>query len=401
MPLNKLAAAFSLLLALLALVMVPILDLHADAKPGKQRRWMYVVSAALSFAALLASALWLFLREPMTGAFLCALYAFYGACALCKARKGAQMKRMGEVLGLVSHGLRGRKKPSPQSLHPRHWLPVYQPWALYRAGEISRFAWATALAAYGHLALMAWLASSPHEDTGPAIFFTLLCMAFSLDFLDDVLLPASCGARQAAARIPAKRLSCALMGMLMCIMFCARGWEYLDVSSAAAGMTCGLFFLTRIVHSRAALMRTPSGHTQWHAFFGALLCGTAFCLMATTHFFLPPAPHLGAPPVQPLEFLLMAFCLFGYPLRKLAFFLLFQCLEPLWLRGRNRQSFRAAYLRVRALWWFEGIMAVLAAGALVRAALADVAVLAALHLALFAVLMVPLALRLGQRGRRV
>ena len=393
MPLNELAAAFSLLLALLALVMAPILDLHADAKPGKQRRWMYVVSAALSFAALLPSALWLFLREPMTGAFLCALYAFYGTCALCKARKGAQMKRMGEVLGLVSHGLRGRKKPSPQSLHPRHWLPVYQPWALYRAGEISRFEWGAALAAYGYLALMAWLASSPHEDTGPAIFFTLLCMAFSLDFLDDRTRPAN--------RIPAKRLGGALMGMLMCIMFCARGWEYLDVSSAAAGVACGLFFLVRIVHSRAALLRTPSGRTQWHAFFGTLLCGTAFFLMATTHFFLPPAPHLGAPPVQPLEFLLMAFCLFGYPLRKLAFFLLFQCLEPLWLRGRNRQSFRAAYLRVRALWWFEGIMAVLAAGALVRAALADVAVLAALHLALFAVLMVPLALRLGRRGRRV
>ena len=52
MPLNELAAAFSLLLALLALVMVPILDLHADAKPGKQRRWMYVVSAALVRAAL-------------------------------------------------------------------------------------------------------------------------------------------------------------------------------------------------------------------------------------------------------------------------------------------------------------------------------------------------------------
>ena len=383
----------ALLLLPAALIIAPVLELLADARPGKQGRWMYVVSSALWFAAFLPLVLWLFPQEPVSGAFLCALCAFYATTALCKARKGARLKRMGEVLGLVSHGLRGRKKPSPQSLHPRHWLPVYQPWALYRAGEISRFAWATALAAYGHLALMAWLASSPHEDTGPAIFFTLLCMAFSLDFLDDRTRPAN--------RIPAKRLGGALMGMLMCIMFCARGWEYLDVSSAAAGVACGLFFLVRIVHSRAALMRTPSGRTQWHAFFGALLCGTAFCLMATTHFFLPPAPHLGAPPVQPLEFLLMAFCLFGYPLRKLAFFLLFQCLEPLWLRGRNRQSFRAAYLRVRALWWFEGIMAVLAAGALVRAALADVAVLAAIHLALFAVLMVPLALRLGRRGRRV
>ena len=172
-------------------------------------------------------------------------------------------------------------------------------------------------------------------------------------------------------------------------------------ASAAAGVNCGLFFLTRIVHSRAALMRTPSGRTQWHAFFGALLCGTAFCLMATTHFFLPPAPHLGAPPVQPLEFLLMAFCLFGYPLRKLAFFLLFQCLEPLWLRWRNRQSFRTAYLRVRSQRWFEGVMALLAVAALVRAASADVAVLAVLHLACFALLMTPLALRVTQWRRRI
>lgn len=383
----------ALLLLPAALIIAPVLELLADARPGKQGRWMYVVSSALWFAAFLPLALWLFPQEPVSGAFLCALCAFYATTALCKARKGARLKRMGEVLGLVSHALRARKKLSLHALHPRHWLPVYQPWALYRAGEISRFEWGAALAAYGYLALMAWLGNSPHKDTVPAIVATLFCMACSLDFLDDRTRPAS--------RIPAKRLGCALMGMLICTVFCARGWEYLDAASVGAGMTCGLFFLTRIVHSRAALMRTPSGRTQWHAFFGALLCGTAFCLMATTHFFLPPAPHLGAPPVQPLEFLLMAFCLFGYPLRKLAFFLLFQCLEPLWLRGRNRQSFRAAYLRVRALWWFEGVMALLAVAALVRAALTDVAVLAALHLALFAVLMVPLALRLGQRGRRV
>ena len=392
----------ALLLLPAALIIAPVLELLADARPGKQGRWMYVVSSALWFAAFLPSAALLFsLREAMIGASLCALCAFYASTALCKARKGARLKRMGEVLGLVSHALRGRKKPSPHALHPRHWLPVYQPWALYRAGEISRFTWGAALAAYAWLALMAWLGNSPHEDTGPAIFFTLFCMAFSLDFLDDGLLPASSGVRQAPARTPAKRLGGALMGMLICTMFCARGWEYLDVACATAGVTCGLFFLARIAHSRAALLRTPSGRTLWHAFFGALLCGTAFFLMATTHFFLPPAPHLGAPPVQPLEFLLMAFCLFGYPLRKLAFFLLFQCLEPLWLRWRNRQSFRATYLRVRSQCWFEGIMALLAIAALVRAALADVAALAVLHLACFALLMTPLALRVTQWRRRI
>ena len=391
----------ALLLLPAALIIAPVLELLADARPGKQGRWMYVVSSALWFAAFLPLVLWLFPQEPVSGAFLCALCAFYATTALCKARKGARLKRMGEVLGLVLHGLRGRKKLAPHALHPRHWLPLYQPWALYRAGEISRFTWGAALAAYAWLALMAWLGNSPHEDTGPAIFFTLFCMAFSLDFLDDGLLPASSGVRQAPARTPAKRLGGALMGMLMCIMFCARGWEYLDVSSAAAGVACGLFFLVRIAHSRAALLRTPSGRTQWHAFFGTLLCGAAFCLMATAHSLSRAAQTQPASLVQSLEFLLLAFCLFGYPLRKLSFFLLFQCLEPLWLRGRNRQSFRAAYLRVRALWWFEGVMALLAVAALVRAASADVAVLAALHLACFVLLMVPLALRITQRQRRI
>ena len=383
----------ALLLLPAALIIAPVLELLADARPGKQGRWMYVVSSALSFAALLPSALWFFPQAPVSGAFLCALCAFYATTALCKARKGAQMKRMGEVLGLVSHALRARKKPSLHALHPRHWLPVYQPWALYRAGEISRFEWGAALAAYGYLALMAWLGNSPHKDTVPAIVATLFCMACSLDFLDDRTRPAS--------RIPAKRLGGALMGMLMCIMFCARGWEYLDVSSAAAGVACGLFFLVRIAHSRAALLRTPSGRTQWHAFFGALLCGAAFCLMATAHSLSRAAQTQPASLVQSLEFLLLAFCLFGYPLRKLAFFLLFQCLEPLWLRWRNRQSFRAAYLRVRSQCWFEGIMALLAIAALVRAASADVAALAVLHLACFALLMTPLALRITQRRRRI
>ncbi|MBR4876483.1 MAG: hypothetical protein IKU14_02065 [Rhodocyclaceae bacterium] len=383
----------ALLLLPAALIIAPVLELLADARPGKQGRWMYVVSSALWFAAFLPLVLWLFPQEPVSGAFLCALCAFYATTALCKARKGARLKRMGEVLGLVSHALRARKKLSLHALHPRHWLPVYQPWALYRAGEISRFEWGAALAAYGYLALMAWLGNSPHKDTVPAIVATLFCMACSLDFLDDRTRPAS--------RIPAKRLGGALMGMLMCIMFCARGWEYLDVSSAAAGVACGLFFLVRIAHSRAALLRTPSGRTQWHAFFGALLCGAAFCLMATAHSLSRAAQTQPASLVQSLEFLLLAFCLFGYPLRKLAFFLLFQCLEPLWLRWRNRQSFRAAYLRVRSQCWFEGIMALLAIAALVRAASADVAALAVLHLACFALLMTPLALRITQRRRRI
>ena len=383
----------ALLLLPAALIIAPVLELLADARPGKQGRWMYVVSSALWFAAFLPLVLWLFPQEPVSGAFLCALCAFYATTALCKARKGARLKRMGEVLGLVSHALRARKKLSLHALHPRHWLPVYQPWALYRAGEISRFEWGAALAAYGYLALMAWLGNSPHKDTVPAIVATLFCMACSLDFLDDRTRPAS--------RIPAKRLGGALMGMLMCIMFCARGWEYLDVSSAAAGVACGLFFLVRIAHSRAALLRTPSGRTLWHAFFGATLCGTAYVLMMTAHALSHAAQAQPALPVQPLEFLLLAFCLFGYPLRKLAFFLLFQCLEPLWLRWRNRQSFRAAYLRVRSQCWFEGVMALLAVAALVRAASADVAVLAALHLACFVLLMVPLALRITQRQRRI
>ena len=383
----------ALLLLPAALIIAPVLELLADARPGKQGRWMYVVSSALWFAAFLPLALWLFPQEPVSGAFLCALCAFYATTALCKARKGARLKRMGEVLGLVSHALRARKKLSLHALHPRHWLPVYQPWALYRAGEISRFEWGAALAAYGYLALMAWLGNSPHKDTVPAIVATLFCMACSLDFLDDRTRPAS--------RIPAKRLGGALMGMLMCIMFCARGWEYLDVSSAAAGVACGLFFLVRIAHSRAALLRTPSGRTQWHAFFGALLCGAAFCLMATAHSLSRAAQTQPASLVQSLEFLLLAFCLFGYPLRKLSFFLLFQCLEPLWLRWRNRQSFRTAYLRVRSQRWFEGVMALLAVAALVRAASADVAALAALHLACFVLLMVPLALRITQRQRRI
>lgn len=383
----------ALLLLPAALIIAPVLELLADARPGKQGRWMYVVSSALWFAAFLPLVLWLFPQEPVSGAFLCALCAFYATTALCKARKGARLKRMGEVLGLVSHALRARKKLSLHALHPRHWLPLYQPWALYRAGEISRFEWGAALAAYGYLTLMAWLGNSPHKDTVPAIVATLFCMACSLDFLDDRTRPAS--------RIPAKRLGGALMGMLMCVMFCARGWEYLDVSSAAAGVACGLFFLVRIAHSRAALLRTPSGRTQWHAFFGTLLCGAAFCLMATAHALSRAAQTQPASPVQPLEFLLLAFCLFGYPLRKLAFFLLFQCLEPLWLRWRNRQSFRAAYLRARQMWWLEGIMALLAIAALVRAASADVAALAVLHLACFALLMTPLALRITQRRRRI
>ena len=391
----------ALLLLPVALIVAPLLELLADARPGNRGRWMYVVASALWFAAFLPLALWLFPQAPMLGAFLCALCAFYATTALCKARKGARLKRMGEVLGLVSHALRARKKLSLHALHPRHWLPLYQPWALYRAGEISRFTWGAALAAYAWLALMAWLGNSPHEDTGPAIFFTLFCMAFSLDFLDDGLLPASSGVRQAPARTPAKRLGGALMGMLICTMFCARGWEYLDVASAAAGVSCGLFFLVCIVHERAALLRTPSGRTLWRAFFGATLCGTAYVLMMTAHALSHAAQAQPALPVQPLEFLLLAFCLFGYPLRKLAFFLLFQCLEPLWLRWRNRQSFRAAYLRVRQMWWLEGIMVLLAVCALARALYSDTGSLRALHLACFALLMTPLALRVTQRRRRI
>ena len=94
----------------------------------------------------------------------------------------------------------------------------------------------------------------------------------------------------------------------------------------------------------------------------------------------------------------MAFCL-CYPLQRLVFFLLFQCLEALWLRFGSRRTWRAAYLRVRQMWLFEGVMAALAAAALLRALSTNASSFARLNFSLCALLALPLLLRFVQKAR--
>ena len=376
------------------------LNLRADARAGNRGRVMYLISAALFLAFFLVAALWWYPSEPVTGALCCSWFAFELATSWVKARQGARIKRMNAVSGMVSRWFR-KKTPAKLDVtqfHPRHWLPVYQSWSLYRAGAIPRFEVWTALFSSLSLAGIALVAFSPHDDAGGVAFCIFLGMAFSLDCMDEGMFRPCAPAMPTS--VPTKRISTALWGLALSAMLLGARWHaYGDAAYAAACVACTLFFITRIANEGAVLLRTAAGRRALHGIFSTIVCWSAFFLMVLAYSrsrsWEAAAP---LPPVLPRELLLMAFCL-CYPLRRLVFFLLFQCLEALWLRLGSRRTWRAAYLRVRQMWLFEGVMAALAAAALLRALSTNASSFATLNFSLCALLALPLLLRFVQKAR--
>ena len=452
MNLNALAP--QTLLALAACVIIAqlgalALEVHGDARAGDAGAVHYRAAAILS-GLLAACALGVYCTSfdaPVaffSAVFFC-LLILHTARAACKVRLGARLKRGGRPIQGLLHSAQQlhRARRALECFFPRYWLPFYQPWVLFREGAIARAELAAALGASAALVLLVASARS-------AVTFSLYACAavWMLAAMGASLITGKAQMEQ-RGRTPADlcrlRKGFALFGLILCIQFIGMGmtvqrffqqaqhetqaaaardaaplvpfvtenWHALALAAAC----CLLFFVIHLYYeqrrgrilrqqgvrrSRAHTVIDPQtpvqvrAHNQQllHAFFPLLggICA------AFSFLFLPP--HTAR-----LEIFATAFFLLFYPLRKLAFFLVFQHLRPLW---QDRRAWRTAYLRARASWLPEGVMALLAVAPFARFLAHRAApdplevesVAANANLALCICLVLPLALRLGRRAMR-
>lgn len=367
-----------------------LLNFEADTRRGTSARWMYVVSAALFLAFFVAAVVMVPIDRLLSfSPFLC-FTAFFFAAAVCKARKGERLKKFGNILMLIMPRRQMKREDTLKMFHPRHWLPVYQPLVLYRAGAISRADVAAAL-----LATLCLVAACRH-DALPIILCAAYFMAFSLDFADA----------ESPAHIQLKRIAAAFVGfVLVCPVLFLSWLNRGNVESLAACMACALFFLIRIARERTVLLGTLRGAKTWRWIADAILCVASFVAFVLGDMFFSLSACRCTPAFREIrsgEFLIILCCLFFYPLRKLVFFLLFHNIDLFW---RDLRAWRAAYLRARTSWLLEWMMAALAPAPLLRFLsfhaspdkLERAGANASLLLAIF--LLLPLAQRLWQKGR--
>ena len=462
--------------ALLAWLSMPVfaapllLDLHADQqRPGDSGKALYRAAALLSTlaaATIFVAHLFEYWHHPLEGlatvmgAMFIWIFTLQAASSACKARLGARLKRGNwKIVGFTKPHTQSAENLAQlrETVHPRHWLPFYQPWALYEEGEISGTELAAALLA--SLAIAALPMRFPYTWTASHVFMLFFCLAVALDFFDAQMKHQGytqadiCFQKKAmiAMTIPMMLLM-ASMAFVPSLLFtetekfpefmlvCTRaeaikaakrllalessGWIF------AAAVCCLPFLVLRLYHEfqrgrelrAAGVQRTPrhvlrqkfkqrinqaqaarkederrvlygSPQQTFEKVFIGLLGGA--CAVASFLFL-----HMCA---AGAEILVTAFCLLFYGWRKLACFLLFQNIQPLW---KDWHAWRAAYLRARASWLLEWMMAALAPAPLLRflsfraspAGLERAGANASLLLAIF--LLLPLLLRLGQKWQK-
>lgn len=445
------------------------LDAHADQqRPGDSGKTLYRTAALLSVilaAIIFIAHLFKYWHHPLEGlatvmgAMFIWIFVLQAASSACKARLGARLKRGNwKIVGFT--------QPHAQSdeflallreiVRPRHWLPFYQPWVLYEEGKITGAELAAALLA--SLAIAALPMRFPSTWTAQHAFMLFFCLASALDFFDVQMEHQGhtqadiCFLKKAiiAMTIPMVLLIASMAFvpsllypesekfpefMLVCTRAEARkaaktllvlesgGWLF-------AAAVCSLpFFVLRLYHEfqrgralrAAGVQRTPR-HVQRQKFrqrinqaqaarkederrvlygspqqtFEKVFIGLLGGACAVASFLLLHMRAAGA------EILVTAFCLLFYGWRKLAWFILFQNIQPLW---KDWHAWRAAYLRARASWLLEWMMAALAPAPLLRFlsfraspdTLERAGANASLLLAIF--LLLPLAQRLWQKAR--
>ena len=346
-----------------------------------------------------------------------------------------------------------------ESVRPRHWSPFYQPWVLYKEEKITRAEMAAAMLA--SLACAALPLRFPYTLPAAQACMLFFCLAAALDFFDAQM--EHLGHTQAdlcfqkkiiiAMNIPLVLLIASITFitflpsflfpesekipefMLVCTRAEARkAAEILLVLESgswifAAAVCCLPFLALRLYHEfqrgralrAAGVQRTPrhvlrqkfrqrinqaqaarkederrvlygSQQQTFEKVFIGLIGGA--CAVASFLFL-----HMRA---AGAEILVTAFCLFFYGWRKLAWFLLFQNIQPFW---KDWHAWRTVYLCARASWLLEWMMAALAPAPLLRFlsfhASPDKLERAGanLSLALAIFLCLPLALRLWQKAR--
>ncbi|MBQ6657409.1 MAG: hypothetical protein IJM64_09020 [Ottowia sp.] len=456
------------LLGILVLGAPLFLDAYADRSPSSGGKTLYRASAllaAIAAAALFAAHCAAYWHHPLEGlatvmgALFIWIYALQAASSACKARLGARLKRggygKGKIIGFYQT-LAHQDEAVIKAYHPRHWLPFYQPWVLYEEGKITGAELAAALLA--SLAIAALPMRFPYEFPAMNAFMLFFCLASALDFFDTqmerqghtqadicfqkkiiiamsipmVLLIASMAFVPSLLfpepeKLPEFMLVCtraeARKAAKTLIVLESGGWFF------AAAVCCQPFFILRLYHEfqrgralrAAGVQRTPrrvlrqkfrQRINQAQAArkederrvlyrsplqtFEKVLIGLLGGACAVASFLLLHMRAAGA------EILVTAFCLIFYGWRKLAWFLLFQNIQPFW---KDWHAWRAAYLRARASWLLEWMMAALAPAPLLRflsfRASPDTLERAGanLSLALAIFLCLPLALRLWQKAR--
>ena len=412
-------------------------DMRADMRPRAEGKTLYRVAATLCGLATVATSVMIFvpafsLSDVMLIAF-CAVYtwqlALLAASSACKARLGARLKRFGDIR-FFQQGQTIRAAQDAalrQGWHPRGWLPFYHPWRQYRRETITRAELATACLAHAALITLALWLPIEVDRFGMVVCYFLIANGF---FLSANALGKESSDTAQASR---KRTLYASSSLLFSIYFIALGAlnTYLATLTEAffadlladlqeegisrqvlrelyflpdiglpvisAALCCIPFFALRIFHECQHTQTVQQARTLTLQLLRALLW-VALAISAAWGQFLFLYPHTSA-----LELLLISAGILFHAQRKLAFFLVFQHLRPLW---KNRPAWRAAYLRTRASWLPEGMMATLAIAPFLRflalrasfERLERTGAYAALMLALFLVL--PLALRLGRRAMR-
>ncbi|MBQ7625601.1 MAG: hypothetical protein IJS87_00860 [Rhodocyclaceae bacterium] len=414
-------------------------DMRADMRPGAEGKTLYRVAATLCGLATVATSVMIFvpafsLSEVMLIAF-CAVYtwqlALLAASSACKARLGAQLKRFGDIR-FFQQGQTIRAAQDAalrQGWHPRGWLPFYHPWRQYRRKTITRSEFATACLAHAALITLALWLPIEVDRVGMAACYFLIANGF---FLSANTLGKDGPDTAQASR---KRTLYATSSLLFSVYFIALGAlnTYLatlteaffadlladlqeegisrqalrelyflpdiGLPAIAAALCCIPFFALRIFHECRRTQTVQQARTLTLQLLRTLLW-VALAISAAWGQFLFLYPHTRA-----LELLLISAAILFHAQRKLAFFLVFQHLRPLW---QDRRAWRTAYLRARASWLPEGVMALLAVAPFLRFLAHSAApdpleiesVAANANLALCICLVLPLALRLGRRAMR-